>query len=230
MIHRAVLGSLERMMGILIEHTGGRWPFWLSPRQVLVVSVASRHAGVAARAAARLRWGARRDTGLWVEVDVSERTVAKTPVPYRLWCWHQRHLVREWQQRHVAPHDSLGRGRSALDAVGIRAIKNELASARGDCVANASWGIGEVLRLDTHSHLGGQVTAGSVSSCHATRRPLAAHGAEVPHARQRGCRPCARGLRHFAWLRTVMRMGAGSAGSRHTADCSAHVRHHHHVF
>lgn len=32
MIHRAVLGSIERMIGILAEHTKGRWPFWLSPR------------------------------------------------------------------------------------------------------------------------------------------------------------------------------------------------------
>ncbi len=32
MIHRAVLGSVERMMAILCEHTGGKWPFWVSPR------------------------------------------------------------------------------------------------------------------------------------------------------------------------------------------------------
>ncbi|KAF9955815.1 Threonine--tRNA ligase 2, cytoplasmic [Modicella reniformis] len=38
-VHRAVLGSVERMMAILIEHTGGRWPFWMSPRQAMVVPV-----------------------------------------------------------------------------------------------------------------------------------------------------------------------------------------------
>ncbi|KAF9358908.1 54S ribosomal protein L39, mitochondrial [Mortierella sp. NVP85] len=38
-VHRAVLGSVERMMAILIEHTGGRWPFWLSPRQAMIVPV-----------------------------------------------------------------------------------------------------------------------------------------------------------------------------------------------
>ncbi|KAG5455716.1 MAG: hypothetical protein BJ554DRAFT_4775, partial [Olpidium bornovanus] len=38
-IHRAVLGSLERAMAILIEHTAGKWPFWISPRQALVVPV-----------------------------------------------------------------------------------------------------------------------------------------------------------------------------------------------
>jgi len=39
-IHRAILGSVERMLGILTEHTGGKWPFWLSPRQAVVVPVA----------------------------------------------------------------------------------------------------------------------------------------------------------------------------------------------
>ncbi|ETW00168.1 threonine-tRNA ligase, variant [Aphanomyces invadans] len=38
-IHRAVLGSIERMMAILIEHTGGKWPLWLNPRQVAVLPV-----------------------------------------------------------------------------------------------------------------------------------------------------------------------------------------------
>lgn len=39
MIHRAIIGSFERFMAILIEHFGGKWPFWLSPRQVLVIPV-----------------------------------------------------------------------------------------------------------------------------------------------------------------------------------------------
>ena len=39
MIHRAIVGSFERFMAILTEHFAGRWPFWLSPRQVLVVPV-----------------------------------------------------------------------------------------------------------------------------------------------------------------------------------------------
>ena len=41
MIHRAIYGSLERFIGILTEHCAGRWPFWLSPRQVLIIPVAS---------------------------------------------------------------------------------------------------------------------------------------------------------------------------------------------
>eukprot|EP00842_Homolaphlyctis_polyrhiza_P004067 jgi/Hompol1/4661/HPOL_003822-RA len=39
MVHRAILGSVERMLAILIEHYGGKWPFWLSPRQAIVVPV-----------------------------------------------------------------------------------------------------------------------------------------------------------------------------------------------
>jgi threonyl-tRNA synthetase len=78
LIHRAVLGSIERMLGILAEHTAGKWPFWVSPRQVLVCTVAERHAGYAERLAAALRFPApHRDTGLWVEVDASARTVGK---------------------------------------------------------------------------------------------------------------------------------------------------------
>lgn len=38
-IHRAIIGSFERFFGILIEHFGGKWPFWLSPKQVLIVPV-----------------------------------------------------------------------------------------------------------------------------------------------------------------------------------------------
>ena len=44
MLHRAVLGSLERFIGIYIEHTGGDFPFWLSPIQVVILPISDRHA------------------------------------------------------------------------------------------------------------------------------------------------------------------------------------------
>jgi threonyl-tRNA synthetase len=44
MLHRAVLGSLERFIGIYIEHTGGDFPFWLSPVQVVLLPISDRHA------------------------------------------------------------------------------------------------------------------------------------------------------------------------------------------
>lgn len=43
MVHRAIFGSMERFMAILIEHLGGRWPLWLSPRQVKICPVLSKH-------------------------------------------------------------------------------------------------------------------------------------------------------------------------------------------
>lgn len=66
MVHRAILGSLERFIAILTEHTAGRWPLWLSPRQVVVCTVADRHAEYAHAVAAALR-----ADGLYVDVDDS---------------------------------------------------------------------------------------------------------------------------------------------------------------
>ncbi|PVH81506.1 class II aaRS and biotin synthetase [Cadophora sp. DSE1049] len=42
LIHRAVLGSVERIMALLIEHHNGHWPFWLNPRQVMIITVNDR--------------------------------------------------------------------------------------------------------------------------------------------------------------------------------------------
>ncbi len=41
-VHRAILGSLERFTAILCEHLGGKWPFWLSPRQVIVCPISEK--------------------------------------------------------------------------------------------------------------------------------------------------------------------------------------------
>ena len=43
MIHRAVLGSIERFMGIIIEHFSGALPFWLSPEQIRMITISSSH-------------------------------------------------------------------------------------------------------------------------------------------------------------------------------------------
>lgn len=55
MIHRAVLGSLERFMGALIEHYGGNFPLWLAPTQVAILTIADRHNKYAEKVAAELR-------------------------------------------------------------------------------------------------------------------------------------------------------------------------------
>jgi len=72
MIHRALLGSMERFAGILIEHYGGRFPLWLAPIQVAILPVADRHNSYAAEVAARLA-----EAGLRVHVDDRSESVGK---------------------------------------------------------------------------------------------------------------------------------------------------------
>jgi threonyl-tRNA synthetase len=67
MIHRALLGSMERFAGILIEHHGGRLPLWLAPVQALLLPVADRHNEFASQVAGELRQAGAR-------VGVDERT------------------------------------------------------------------------------------------------------------------------------------------------------------
>jgi len=71
-IHRALFGSLERFIGILIEHYGGAFPYWLSPVQVRVVPVGADHQTAASALAAKLR-----EARVRVEVDDSAETVGK---------------------------------------------------------------------------------------------------------------------------------------------------------
>jgi threonyl-tRNA synthetase len=65
MIHRAVLGSLERFIAILLEHTGGKLPLWLAPVQVRILPVSEKVADYAARAAEQCR-----AAGLRAEADL----------------------------------------------------------------------------------------------------------------------------------------------------------------
>ena len=71
-IHRAILGSVERFMSVLIEHTGGKWPFWLSPRQISIVPVAEAYFPYAEEVRKSLH-----DAGYYVDVDVSNSQLKK---------------------------------------------------------------------------------------------------------------------------------------------------------
>jgi threonyl-tRNA synthetase len=84
MLHRAILGSFERFLGILIENHAGSFPLWLAPVQVVVTTITSDADAYAEQAAERLR-----AAGLRVEVDlrnekinykIREHSVRKTPV------------------------------------------------------------------------------------------------------------------------------------------------------
>jgi threonyl-tRNA synthetase len=84
MLHRAILGSMERFLGVLIEHHAGAFPLWLAPTQVVVTTITSDADESAIRAAERLR-----AAGLRVETDlrnekinykIREHSLAKVPV------------------------------------------------------------------------------------------------------------------------------------------------------
>lgn len=72
MIHRALLGSMERFIGILIEHYGGEFPLWLAPMQATVLPIADRHAEYALQVAEHLR-----DLGLRADADVRAESVGR---------------------------------------------------------------------------------------------------------------------------------------------------------
>jgi threonyl-tRNA synthetase len=72
MIHRALLGSFERFIGILIEHYAGEFPLWLAPTQALILPIADRHEDYANEVAGQLS-----DAGLRVEVDARTESVGK---------------------------------------------------------------------------------------------------------------------------------------------------------
>jgi threonyl-tRNA synthetase len=55
MVHRALMGSMERFFGILIEHYGGAFPVWLSPVQAMLIPIADRHVDYAREVAAKLK-------------------------------------------------------------------------------------------------------------------------------------------------------------------------------
>jgi threonyl-tRNA synthetase len=84
MLHRAIFGSMERFIGILIEHYAGRFPLWLSPVQVVVASITSDAAGYAgevARACAAVGLRAVTDVGNEkIAYKVREHSLAKVPV------------------------------------------------------------------------------------------------------------------------------------------------------
>jgi threonyl-tRNA synthetase len=99
MIHRALFGSFERFIGILIEHYAGEFPLWLAPVQAIVLPLADRHADYAREVQAVLS-----DAGLRADVDERTESVGRKireaelrKVPYMLVVGD-----REAEQRAVA--------------------------------------------------------------------------------------------------------------------------------
>jgi len=126
MIHRAPFGSLERFIGVLIEHCGGNFPLWLAPVQIVVLPIGQDHADYAKHIGERLM-----DAGLRVDVDLRNekvgykiRSAEMQKVPYML-------VVGKKEQENetvaVRKH-----GEGAQDTVGlndfIQHVKAEIAS------------------------------------------------------------------------------------------------------
>ena len=72
MVHRAMLGSVERMFAVLSEHWGGKWPFWLSPRQCIIVPIDNKFGEYANELQDIIH-----KAGYFVDVDESSRTLNK---------------------------------------------------------------------------------------------------------------------------------------------------------
>lgn len=72
MIHRAILGSVERMFAILLEHYKGKWPFWLSPRQAILCPVSEKSQAYALQVRDQIH-----QAGYHVDADTTDRKIQK---------------------------------------------------------------------------------------------------------------------------------------------------------
>jgi threonyl-tRNA synthetase len=127
MLHRAVLGSLERFIGIYIEHTGGDFPFWLSPIQVLALPISDRHATRAREVQAALS-----SAGVRAEVDDRSETLGyrirdaeKQKIPLTLVIGDE-----EVERGTVSPR--LRKSKQAIDAMSAEALVRALQDANAE--------------------------------------------------------------------------------------------------
>jgi threonyl-tRNA synthetase len=105
MIHRALLGSIERFFGVLLEHYGGALPVWLSPVQAMLIPIADRHIDYAKKVEEQLRMA-----GIRVKCDLrTERMQAK---------------IRDAQMQKIPYMLVMGDKEAAADAVAVR-LRNE---------------------------------------------------------------------------------------------------------
>ena len=123
MVHRALLGSIERFFGVLVEHYGGAFPVWLAPVQAIVLPISDRHEPYARQVGETLR-----HAGIRVEVNDRRegigrkiRDAEKAKVPYILVVGDE-----EEQQKSLALriHKLGDRGRMGIDAfiAGVKAV------------------------------------------------------------------------------------------------------------
>lgn len=111
MLHRAIFGSLERFIGILIEHYAGKFPLWISPEQVRILTVADRFNDYAEKVA-QLYF----DAGIRVTIDSRTETISKK--------------VRDAQLSKVNYILVVGEKEKGSNTVTIRTRENEVVGAK----------------------------------------------------------------------------------------------------
>ncbi|MEO5918965.1 MAG: threonine--tRNA ligase, partial [Candidatus Limnocylindrales bacterium] len=129
-IHRAIYGSLERFIGILVEHFAGAFPLWLAPVQAVIIPIADRHVEPAQELAAVIR-----EQGLRVDVDASDgrmqnkiRLAQEQKVPYMIVLGD-----REIADRTASPRTRAGEQQPAEPWDGLAArLAAESAARRPD--------------------------------------------------------------------------------------------------
>jgi len=128
LLHRAVTGSTERFMGVIIEHFAGAFPVWLAPVQAMIIPIADRHLEYANKVAQQMK-----DAGFRVEVDArSERMQAKIrdaqvqKIPYMLVAGD-----KEAEAGAVAVRLRSGEDLKAKPLAEVMALMNE-AAAKGE--------------------------------------------------------------------------------------------------
>ncbi|MBW2995349.1 threonine--tRNA ligase [Candidatus Woesearchaeota archaeon] len=101
MIHRAILGSLERFIGVVIEHFAGKFPLWINPVQIILLPIADRHREYCAQVLKKMQ-----ESGLRAEIDERAETINKK--------------VRDAEVRHI----------NYILVVGDKELKNKTVNIR----------------------------------------------------------------------------------------------------
>ncbi len=101
MLHRAIYGSIERFVAILIEHYAGRFPLWLAPVQAVVLPIADGHHEYATAVHNRLR-----DAGLRAKIDLRNEKIG--------------YKIREWELRKIPYIFVVGSREAEQGTVGVR--------------------------------------------------------------------------------------------------------------
>ncbi|MBN1217879.1 MAG: threonine--tRNA ligase [Anaerolineae bacterium] len=127
MVHRALLGSMERFFGVLIEHYAGAFPVWLSPVQAVLIPIADRHGSYCERVAERLT-----AAGLRVEVDTGSermgnkiRLAQQQKIPYMLVVGDKEQAANQVSVRLRSGEDLGPQDIAAFEKMALETVKNK---------------------------------------------------------------------------------------------------------